>query len=83
VGAVQLNKRFKVERESGTESLELVTPPFEGAWQGAYLGESQRAQIGWFLTLVEAPLMIEGHPIRLLAATEQGVAGHLIILDGS
>jgi hypothetical protein len=41
------------------------------------------AQIGWFITLDEAPAKVEGHPVRLLEATEEGVAGHLIILDRS
>jgi hypothetical protein len=80
---VQLTMRFKVERESGTESIEPVTQPCEGAWQGAYLDESQRPQIGWFVTLSEVPAEVEGHPVRLLEATEEGVAGHLIIQDGT
>jgi hypothetical protein len=80
-GSAAVTKRFKVERES-TESPGPVIPPCEGAWQGAYLDDSLRAQIAWFVTLDDVPANIEGHPVRLLKATEEGVAGHLMILDG-
>jgi hypothetical protein len=72
-----------VERESDSGFLEPDSAPCEGAWQGAYLDDSLRAMIGWFLTLDEAPTLLEGHPVRLLAATQEGVAGRLIIQDRS
>ena len=75
--------RFMVERESEFEVLEPDSAPCEGAWRGAYLDDSLRALIGWFLTLEEAPPELEGHPVRLLAATQEGVAGRLIIQDRS
>jgi hypothetical protein len=73
--------RFKVERESEPGSYEQVKQPCEGAWPGAYLDEFGAAQIDWFITLSEPPAELEGHPVRLLQASEEGVAGHLLILD--
>jgi hypothetical protein len=75
--------RFMVERESDSGVLEPDSAPCEGAWRGAYLDDSLRALIGWFLTLDEAPAVLGGHPVRLLPATQEGVAGHLIIQDRS
>ena len=75
--------RFKVERESEPGSYEQVKRPCEGAWPGAYLDEFGAAQIDWFITLSEPPAELEGHPVRLLQASEEGVAGHLLILDCS
>jgi hypothetical protein len=80
---VQLTLRFKVERESEPGSYEQTKQPCEGAWPGAYLDGFGHAQIDWFITLDEAPAEVEGYPVRLFEATEQGVAGHLIILDCS
>jgi hypothetical protein len=54
----------------------------KGLGKGANMVDSLRAMIGWFLTLDEAPALLEGHPVRLLAATQEGVSEHLIILDG-
>jgi hypothetical protein len=72
--------RFKVERESEMEDLlGPVARPCEGAWLGAYLDGDRRARFGWFVTLDEAPAELEGHPVRLLEATEEGVTGHLLI----
>jgi hypothetical protein len=42
-----------------------------------------RAQIDWFITLDDVPTEVEGHPVRLSEAEEEGVAGHLLILDAS
>jgi hypothetical protein len=78
-----VTKRFKVERESEENLVEQGRPPCEGAWPGAYMDESRQAQIGWFVTLDEAPAEVEGHPVRLLEASEEGVAGHIIIRDGA
>jgi hypothetical protein len=75
--------RFKVERESEPGSYEQVKQPCEGAWPGAYLDGSGAAQIDWFITLDDVPAELEGHPVRLLEAPTEGVAGHLIILDRS
>ena len=75
--------RFKVERESEPGAYEQVKQPCEGAWPGAYLDNSRQAQIGWFITLDDVPTEVEGHPVRLSEAEEEGVAGHLMILDGS
>ena len=47
------------------------------------MDEFGRAQIDWFITLEEAPAEMDGHPVRLLEAPQEGVAGHLVILDGS
>ena len=78
-----MTKRFKVERESEPGSYEQTKRPCEGAWPGAYLDELGHAQIDWFITLDEVPAEVEGHPVRLFEAPEEGVAGHLIIQDRS
>ena len=75
--------RFSVERESETGLLGPITRPCEGAWEGAYLDSSLRAKIGWFLTLDEVPTEIGGYSVRLSESAEEGVAGHLMILDRS
>jgi hypothetical protein len=59
-----LNLCFKVERQSETGSFEDIRRPCDGAWAGAYLDELGHAQIGWFITLDEAPAKVEGHPVR-------------------
>jgi hypothetical protein len=82
-GSGALTLQFKVERESEPKSYEQTKQPCERAWPGAYLDEFGHAQIDWFITLDEAPAEVDGHPVRLLEAPEQGVAGHLIILDRS
>ena len=78
-----MDLRFRVERESDSGFLEPDSAPCEGAWQGAYLDNSLRAMIGWFVTLDEVPSKLEGRAVRLLGATEEGVAGLLVIQDGS
>jgi hypothetical protein len=75
--------RFKVERESEPGSFEQVKQPCEGAWPGAYLDEFGQAQVDWFITLDDVPSEVEGHPVRLLEASEEGVSGHIIIQDQS
>jgi hypothetical protein len=80
-GVVRVTKRFKVERESDENLVEEGRPPCEGAWPGAYLDESRHAHIGWFVTLDEPPAEVEGQPVRLLEASEEGVSGHIIIQD--
>jgi hypothetical protein len=75
--------RFKVERESEPDSFGQLKQPCEGAWPGAYLDDSGQPRIGWFITLDDVPAEVEGHPVRLLEATEEGVAGHIIIQDRS
>jgi hypothetical protein len=75
--------RFSVERESETGLLGPITRPCDGAWEGAYLDSSLRAKIAWFLTLDEVPTEIGGCSVRLSESAEEGVAGHLMILDRS
>ena len=76
-----MTKRFKVERESDENLVEQGRQPCEGAWPGAYLDEARQAQIAWFVTLDEPPAEVEGHPVRLLEASEEGVSGHIVIRD--
>ena len=73
--------RFKVERESEPDSFGQVKQPCEGAWPAAYLDDSGQARIGWIITLDNIPTEVEGHLVRLSEAAEEGVAGHLMILD--
>jgi hypothetical protein len=75
--------QFKVERESEPDSFGQVKQPCEGAWPGAYLDDSGQPRIGWFITLDDAPTEVGGHPVRLSEAEEEGLAGHLMILDRS
>jgi hypothetical protein len=75
--------RFKVERESEPGTYEQVKQPCERAWPGAYMDKFGRAQIDWFITLDDVPTEVEGHPVRLSEAEEEGIAGHLMILDAS
>ena len=77
-----MNLRYLVERESKAGLLGPITRPCEGAWEGAYLDSSLRAKIGWFITLDEIPTEVEGYSVRLSEAEGEGVAGHLMILDG-
>jgi hypothetical protein len=80
---IPVTLRFSVERESETGLLGPITRPCEGAWEGAYLDSSLRAKIGWFITFDEVPTEVGGYSVRLSGVTEEGVAGHLMILDGS
>jgi hypothetical protein len=80
---VQLNLRFKVERESEPGSVEEVGAPCKGAWPGAYVDESGHPHIDWFVTLDDVPAELDGHPVSVLESRAEGVAGHLLILDRS
>ena len=53
--------------------LDSVTSPTGPSAQAA----------GWFLTVDEVPTELEGYSVRLSEAEEEGVAGHLMILDGA